>query len=154
MEIIYKLNTIKDTQRIAEALSKHLYGAVILLSGDIGAGKTTFASFFINALLEIPQNITSPTFPIIQSYNSVNGIIYHLDLYRIETLQELSQLGLEEILLQTCLIEWAEKLGSYAPKHFVKISIFNESAGRKMAISFSKKYEDIFIKIQQELAKQ
>ncbi|MDR2007822.1 MAG: tRNA (adenosine(37)-N6)-threonylcarbamoyltransferase complex ATPase subunit type 1 TsaE [Alphaproteobacteria bacterium] len=151
MKIEYTLFGIEDTQRIAIILSKYLQGVVILLSGDIGAGKTTFASFFINALSTVPQNITSPTFPIVQSYETTIGTVYHLDLYRIENEIELRQLGLEEILLNTCLIEWSEKLGSYTPKHFVKINIINEGTTRKMIISFSKKYEDIFKAINHDL---
>ncbi|MDR0484651.1 MAG: tRNA (adenosine(37)-N6)-threonylcarbamoyltransferase complex ATPase subunit type 1 TsaE [Alphaproteobacteria bacterium] len=151
MEITCSLNSIQDTKKIAIILSKYLQNIIILLSGDIGSGKTTFASFFINAVLEKEQNITSPTFPIIQSYDTTIGLIYHLDLYRVESPHELHNLGIDEILLHTCLIEWAERLETYTPKHFVRISLFNETGKRKMVISFSKKYENIYKKVQQEL---
>lgn len=148
MKITYIVNSISDTKKIAEFLAQYLIGKIILLNGDIGAGKTTFTGFFINSLCYTPQSVTSPTFPIIQSYDTPTGIIHHLDLYRINNEDELQNLGIDEILLDTCLIEWSERLGSYSPKNFIKITIKSLSEkSREIEVEFSKKYEAIYEKI-------
>lgn len=149
MKIIYTVNNLEDTKKIAELLAKHLTKEIILLNGDVGAGKTTLANFFINALCTEYQTVTSPTFTIVQSYDTTVGLIYHLDLYRIENENELQNLGIDEILLETCLVEWSEKLGSYTPKNYIKItiSILSENT-RELEIEFSKKYEKIYKEIE------
>jgi len=122
--------SLSDTNSIASQLAMQAKaGDVFLLKGNLGAGKTAFASGFINALLEKPQNITSPTFNIVQIYKSsqfpVVGSqqntqnlelttknfpeIWHFDLYRLKSPDELYELGIEEALEKAiCLIEWPE----------------------------------------------
>ncbi len=152
MKIIYNLSSIEDTKKIAKILSLHLSNVIILLSGDIGSGKTTFSSFFINFLSNKNQLVTSPTFPIVQSYYTNIGLVYHLDLYRIENENELMNLGIDEILQTTCLIEWSEKMGSYKPKHFVEINFYTISeTSRILEITFSKKYAELLKNIEQEI---
>lgn len=87
----------------------------ILLEGDIGVGKTAFSKFFIEKLkTDKQQNVTSPTFNIIQIYDSVKGPIWHVDLYRIRKDDELFQLGLIEAMHEhICLIEWPGLLKKY-----------------------------------------
>lgn len=87
----------------------------ILLEGGIGMGKTTFSKFFIeNLLLDGLQKVTSPTFNIVQIYETVKGPIWHADLYRLKKEDELFQLGLLEAMHENiCLIEWPEILKKY-----------------------------------------
>jgi tRNA threonylcarbamoyladenosine biosynthesis protein TsaE len=98
----------------------------ICLWGDLGAGKTTFARFFIQSLLRISEDIPSPTFTLIQTYDSTKGEVWHCDLYRLKTPEEVEELGLIEAFSHTiCLIEWPERIMAYLPQNRldVKLSI-------------------------------
>ena len=80
----------------------------ILLKGNLGAGKTTFSQFFLKQIL-ISKNqiITSPTFNIINVYNTIKGVVWHVDLYRLESKEEVFNLGLFEFMQNgIALIEW------------------------------------------------
>ncbi len=149
MILSYKITSLEDTNKLAIFLSKHMKkNAIILLNGDIGVGKTTFAKFFINALSSSTiHNVTSPTFPIVQSYMIDSGIVYHLDLYRIENEKELFSLDLTEIFNHLCLIEWAEKLADLLPKDYIKISIIADGELRTFTLEFSEKYRETYEKI-------
>ncbi|MDR2598537.1 MAG: tRNA (adenosine(37)-N6)-threonylcarbamoyltransferase complex ATPase subunit type 1 TsaE [Holosporales bacterium] len=78
------------------------------LSGEVGTGKTTFSQFFISSILiDKNQNITSPTFNIVQIYETIKGPVWHVDLYRIKNAEEICDLGLFEAMGEfICLIEW------------------------------------------------
>ncbi len=81
---------------------------VMLLFGDLGSGKTTLVQKLCKALA-VEENVTSPTFSIIQEYHSpAIGLIYHMDLYRLQSKEELGQIGFAEYLDSgnICLIEW------------------------------------------------
>jgi tRNA threonylcarbamoyladenosine biosynthesis protein TsaE len=80
------------------------------LSGEVGTGKTTFSQFFIRSILiDKNQVITSPTFNIVQIYETIKGPVWHVDLYRIKDFDEINDLGLLEALDESiCLIEWPE----------------------------------------------
>lgn len=88
-------------------------GDVFLLDGPIGAGKSTFARAFIQHLLGMDTHVPSPTFTLVQSYESSHGPIHHYDLYRIESPDELDNIGLyDHVLGGISLIEWPDRLGS------------------------------------------
>jgi tRNA threonylcarbamoyl adenosine modification protein YjeE len=82
------------------------------LSGEVGTGKTTFSQFFIRSILiDKEQHITSPTFNIVQIYETIKGPVWHVDLYRIEDSEEIYDLGLLEAMDEfICLIEWPDLL--------------------------------------------
>lgn len=85
----------------------------VLLEGGIGAGKTTFSRFFIQRLASGTQ-ITSPTFNIVQIYDTPKGSVWHVDLYRLKGDEELFQLGLIEAMHDSiCLVEWFGLLKPY-----------------------------------------
>lgn len=94
----------------------------ILLEGDVGAGKTTFSQFFIQKLLkDLAQPVTSPTFNIVQIYDTVKGAVWHVDLYRIKHEEEIFELGLFEAMHECiCLIEWSQLLFSDALKKYTE----------------------------------
>ncbi len=100
------------TSQHAATLAKQLVGGdVILLSGDVGAGKTHFARALIQSLLESPEDIPSPTFTLVQTYGTAKGEIWHADLYRITSADEIEELGLLDAFeTAICLIEWPDKL--------------------------------------------
>jgi tRNA threonylcarbamoyladenosine biosynthesis protein TsaE len=91
-------------------------GGVILLKGEIGAGKSFFSRALILELLEIPEDIPSPTFTIVQTYTAPDLEIWHCDLYRLTSPDEAFELGLEDAFeTALCLIEWPEKLAGVTP---------------------------------------
>lgn len=89
---------------------------LVCLRGELGSGKTTFARAFISALNKHPVDVTSPTFALLQTYESPKGTIWHFDLYRLRSPDELLELGLEEALQYgITLIEWPELAEKYLP---------------------------------------
>lgn len=105
------------TARFATALAaKAGAGDVILLQGDVGAGKTHFARAFIQSLLAVPEDIPSPTFTLVQTYDTSDAEIWHADLYRLTSVQEIEELGLVDAFeTAICLIEWPDRLAGLAP---------------------------------------
>lgn len=115
------------TQEIAIRLLPYLEaGMVLLLNGPIGAGKSVFARAIISSLLAksgMEEDIPSPTFTLVQSYETEEFDIWHVDLYRIESELEIIELGLEEAFeTSLCIIEWGEKLGRFTPDNHIEIS--------------------------------
>ncbi len=132
----FKTFSDKQTKKIAASLFKEITKSrlrtgknalVIALSGDLGAGKTTFAQGFLRAA-GIRNRITSPTFVLMKNY-SITKLpnyknIFHIDCYRIKKAKELLALGLKEILSDRrniVLIEWAEKIQRILPKKTIWI---------------------------------
>ncbi|MEM7226358.1 MAG: tRNA (adenosine(37)-N6)-threonylcarbamoyltransferase complex ATPase subunit type 1 TsaE [Pseudomonadota bacterium] len=106
------------TERLAHALAgRAAAGDVIALRGDLGAGKTTFARAYINALAPgQAEEVPSPTFTLVQLYQRAPAPVWHFDLYRLEDPEEAFELGIEEALaVDICLIEWPERLGALLP---------------------------------------
>lgn len=106
-----------DTARHAAALAVRLRpGDVILLTGDVGVGKTHFARALIQALLLVPEDVPSPTFTLVQTYETKLGEIFHADLYRLTSTLEVEELGLIDAFdTAICLVEWPDRLGDLAP---------------------------------------
>ena len=124
MEIIVK--NLKQTEKLARKFAKNLKGGEkILLNGDLGAGKTTFTKFLAKAL-GVKDAVTSPSFTILKQYSGKKLNINHFDLYRIETEDELIEIGFQEFLNtsnnEILLIEWAER-ANFDKSNFIKIDI-------------------------------
>ncbi len=114
-----------ETFRQAAALGRALIaGDVVLLSGDVGAGKTHFARSLIQSIVTTPQDIPSPTFTLVQTYDTSRGELWHADLYRLTSPDEIEELGLAEAFEQAiCLIEWPDRMGSLAPDSALSIDL-------------------------------
>jgi tRNA threonylcarbamoyladenosine biosynthesis protein TsaE len=113
--------TIELGRRIARQLPKR---AVVLLIGNLGAGKTTLAKGIINGLgAAPPEEVSSPTFTLIHEY--AEGRIYHIDLYRLDRPEQLATLGLEEIFDRdaVALIEWGERFPALMPPERMEIRL-------------------------------
>ncbi len=130
------LNTLEDTQKLAQKMAEQAKcGDVILLEGNLGAGKSTFARYFIKSLCGDETNVPSPTFTIMQSYEAKNFTIWHLDLYRIKNVAELEELGLEDLFSSSVmLIEWPEIALPILPIKQLKIKLnLDENSGVRTA---------------------
>ncbi len=91
-------------------------GDVLLLEGEIGAGKSTFARALIQSRLGRAEDVPSPTFTIVQTYPDAAGDIWHCDLYRLTSPEEAWELGLDDAFEEAiCLIEWPDRLGQERP---------------------------------------
>lgn len=128
----------KDSKRIAESFaSKARKGDIFALYGDLGAGKTLFASAFINYFQRLehrkPLTISSPTFNLVKVYRTNNFDIYHFDLYRLKRREELWELDLESAFQNVSLIEWPELIESLLPgKNIIKIKIEIQNDGKRL----------------------
>lgn len=123
------LSTTKATQELAEKIASKLKGGdVVALYGDLGSGKTTFSGFLVKAL-KIVARVQSPTFVLLRKYISKNPEstikgVNHFDLYRLTSIDELLDIGFEEVLaddLFVTLIEWPELAENLLPKNCIKI---------------------------------
>ncbi|NCB38528.1 MAG: tRNA (adenosine(37)-N6)-threonylcarbamoyltransferase complex ATPase subunit type 1 TsaE [Erysipelotrichia bacterium] len=101
----------EQTLEIAASLARQFPHALVLLHGELGAGKTLFARGFAKGL-NIECNVSSPSYTLMNEYKSGNQSLYHIDLYRINCFEEVIDIGLFDILNAgcPCLIEWAERV--------------------------------------------
>ena len=92
-------------------------GDTLLLEGPIGAGKTHFARSLIQSRLPLPEDVPSPTFTLVQTYDADGVEIWHADLYRLGQPDEVVELGLTDAFeTAICLVEWPDRLGKLAPQ--------------------------------------
>ncbi|WP_186391598.1 MULTISPECIES: tRNA (adenosine(37)-N6)-threonylcarbamoyltransferase complex ATPase subunit type 1 TsaE [unclassified Pannonibacter] len=127
-------------ERLAEDVAAILGpGDVIALSGDLGAGKSTFSRALLRAFAGDPAlEVPSPTFTLVQTYDLNRLTISHLDLYRLEEPEELEELGLEDLTATgAALIEWPEKAGRFLPASRLILSIAHSGENDARAVTFS-----------------
>lgn len=120
-------NSAEATSALAEALAPLLgAGDTVLLRGPVGAGKTHFARALIQMLLGRygkSEDVPSPSFTLVQTYNAGDLEIWHVDLYRVSDVDEVIELGLDDALPNAlCLIEWPERLGTLTPDDALQIA--------------------------------
>ncbi len=128
-----------DTKKIAEKIAKVLkIGDVIALIGGLGAGKTTFSKYLGQAL-GVKERITSPTFTIVQEYKSGHTPLFHFDVYRIGSIEEMEEIGYEEYFYGNgiTVIEWADIIEEILPEETYTIWIETiEENTRKYKFNF------------------
>ena len=121
----YLSSSLRDTKTLAEKIARTLRGGeVIVLSGELGAGKTAFTKA-LAAALGVKETVLSPTFTMVKEYKGENLGLYHFDLYRIEDAAELEELGLDECFSSDAVtvIEWNKLDFSDFPGKVIEISI-------------------------------
>ncbi|WP_449398939.1 tRNA (adenosine(37)-N6)-threonylcarbamoyltransferase complex ATPase subunit type 1 TsaE [Chryseobacterium wanjuense] len=99
----------EDWQEIVEMILPKLKHNIFLLKGNLGAGKTTFTQFLLKSLGS-EDEVNSPTYSIVNEYNTPKGKVYHFDLYCLKNIEEAYDIGIEEYLDNAflCIIEWPE----------------------------------------------
>ena len=112
-----------ETMKFASELASTLHvGDVVVLSGELGAGKTKFTEGFLK-YFGLDNQIPSPTFSIVNEYKKDNIHIYHFDVYRLEDVDEFYAIGGEEYFSSgICIIEWGEIIEEALPNNYIKIT--------------------------------
>ena len=145
-----------DTINIAKSLAKSLSsGDTVVLTGELGSGKTKFTEGFVS-YFGLENEISSPTFNIVNQYskNSVN--IYHFDVYRLSDIEEFYAIGGEEYFEKgICLIEWGELIEDALPLEYIHISFEKNNDDPNLRLlkleALGNKYEIILDKLKEEL---
>ena len=138
-EVTFKSNNLDDLEDIAERVIE--FGkdhGIWLLMGQMGTGKTTLSKVLCRKL-GVLDTVQSPTFSLVNEYLTESGeTIFHFDFYRIEDIEELANIGVEEYFDSgnLCLIEWPEKVSEVIPDEYLKISIeLNEDLTRSIKLT-------------------
>lgn len=137
--ITVTLQTEADTLSLGKALaSQAQMGDVITLSGPLGAGKTVLARGFLTSLLGPSVEVASPTFTLVNVYDSIDPPVWHFDLYRLESPDEIEELGLEEALSTgISLIEWPERAEGRLPENRVHVTLSVDDQSQKRTAMIS-----------------
>lgn len=127
---------IKDLESISLAASQFLSqiggNRILAFYGSMGAGKTTFIKALCQEL-GVEEEVTSPTFAIVNEYLSSQGPVYHFDFYRIKRMEEAFDIGLEDYLYSgnLCLMEWPELIEDLLPEETLRITITENADGTR-----------------------
>lgn len=127
----FQIESIEELTTIAKELIPHFQHKTILFEGEMGAGKTTFIKVLVEEMGTLDE-VSSPTFSIVNEYETDLGKVFHFDLYRIKSEEEAMDFGIEEYLYsnQYCLIEWPSKIENLIPNEHHTIEIITEENSR------------------------
>ena len=135
----------EDTISFADEFASKLNSnSIIILSGDLGSGKTKFTEGILKHF-GLENEISSPTFTIVNEYDANNQKIYHFDLYRLSDIDEFYAIGGDEYLQNViCIFEWGEMIEDILPNSYIKITFSRDSENvdyRKLRIEEINKWE-------------
>lgn len=136
------------TIEIAKKFASYLNNKdIVILTGELGAGKTKFVEGFLS-YFNLQDEISSPTFNIVNEYNSAIYNIYHFDVYRLEDTDEFYAIGGEEYFQKgICLIEWGEIIQDILPKEYIHITFKKDNTNENKRIlefkAYGRKYENL-----------
>jgi len=136
---VYRTKSEEETIALGERLARELpRRAVVLLIGELGAGKTTLVKGLVKGLgAAEPEEVSSPTFTLIHEYGE-GGRVYHVDLYRLDEPRQVRTLGLEELLEREAvvLVEWGERFPELWPAGHIEIRL--SAAGGERVITLER----------------
>lgn len=141
VSLSFSVNNLAETEQIAQKLAKILRPSdLVALHGTLGAGKSSFCRAIVLALAPHETEVPSPTFTLVQNYETAHGPLAHLDLYRLKSADELEEIGFSDLRQGIMLVEWPDRMGSYAPKKHIAVTIAipqgaDSSTTRKITIS-------------------
>ena len=134
-----ELNSITELNSAAKALFNFSGDAkIFVFEGEMGAGKTTFIKTVCEEL-GVTDVVSSPTFSIVNEYETSDATVYHFDFYRIKNIREAYDIGYEEYFYSgnICLIEWPERVAELLPENYIRVEITAISPERRV-FTFSK----------------
>lgn len=132
------INNLTELDSVAAQLLSFANGnRFFVFEGEMAAGKTTFIKAFCT-VLGVEDIVSSPTFSIVNEYQSPAGLVYHFDFYRLKNLQEAFDIGYEEYFYsgEYCLVEWPQKVEELLPEQYIKVAI-NITGETQRTFSFS-----------------
>jgi tRNA threonylcarbamoyladenosine biosynthesis protein TsaE len=136
----FETHSADETTELGRQLSADLKpGTIVLLRGDLGAGKTTLVKGIAEGFhAALADDVTSPTFTLIHEYRGPEATLFHIDLYRVDTQRELDTLAIDDLMDANTilLIEWGEKFDRFANERDVEIAI-EHLGGDDRRISFT-----------------
>src|SRR5260221_14588285 len=132
----FTTHSAEETTDLGRKLSAGIKpGSVVLLRGDLGAGKTTLVKGIAEGFQAAEaEDVTSPTFTLIHEYRGPQVTLFHIDLYRIDTQRELDTLALDDLMTpqSILLIEWGEKFARFAEERDVEIAIEHRGGDERL----------------------
>ncbi|HEY1938582.1 MAG TPA: tRNA (adenosine(37)-N6)-threonylcarbamoyltransferase complex ATPase subunit type 1 TsaE [Candidatus Angelobacter sp.] len=137
----FQTHSADETTDLGRRLASELKpGSIVLLRGDLGAGKTTMVKGIAEGFQAANAgDVTSPTFTLIHEYRGPEATLYHIDLYRIDTQRELDTLALDDLMTpqSILLIEWGEKFERFAKERDVEIAIEHQGGDIRKIVATS-----------------
>jgi len=132
----FVIHSEAEMLQVAQKLAPLFHaGDVVALYGTLGVGKTTFVRALIHTLLDSSVDVPSPTFTLLQTYDTPHYPVYHFDFYRLKTPEEAYEIGIEDAFGSgLSLIEWPEKLGSILPTKHISITFNMIPEGRRIHV--------------------
>ena len=133
MSLVVPLPDLAHTRRLGAAIARLLRaGDAVLLAGPLGAGKTELARALLRAACGEPAlAVPSPSYTLLQDYESPMGTITHLDLWRLAGPDELAELGWDEVLRGIVLVEWPDRLGDRRPADALAVTLAQPDPARE-----------------------
>ena len=131
----YTINGLEEISAVAQQIINQLEYKLICFEGEMGAGKTTFIKEFVH-LLGTNDEISSPTFSIVNEYDTNNGKVYHFDFYRLNDEEEALDFGIEDYFYSNayCLMEWPSRVENLIPEEHHVITIENRDGIRHLTL--------------------
>ncbi|CAI3922404.1 tRNA A37 threonylcarbamoyladenosine biosynthesis protein TsaE (TsaE) (PDB:1FL9) [Commensalibacter communis] len=134
-ELLYALPNLKATEALAQKIAQQIRKQdSILLFGPLGVGKTSLARALLRAVCKDPEmEVPSPSFTLVQQYDTSGFSLYHYDLWRLQDEEELIELDWDDAREEVTLVEWPERLGSLLPEDSLQIHLSIQSETMRQA---------------------